>query len=107
MKWFIIGVNVLAAIAIVSLNAMAVAAHQTHAYSVYRELQERRVLVEHADYDVAARLRTIAAGGEYYSYLAHLGAFVCVINSIAVGFLCKRQPNKRDGANAQERVAHR
>ena len=53
-----------------SLVILNVAAHRTHAYSVCRELQEQRVLVERPDYDVQRRLRTIAAGGSYSSTIA-------------------------------------
>src|SRR2546427_10419423 len=92
MKWFFIILNVLAAIAFEFLGGMAVAAHRTHSYSVYRELQDRHVLVERADYDVEQRLRTIAAGGSYYLWLSHLGAGACLVNAVIIGVLCRRSP---------------
>ncbi len=79
-----------AAVALVVLGSMAVAAHRTHAYSVYRELQEQRVLVERPDYDVQRRLRTIAAGGTYSSAIAWLGAGVCLVNAAAIGLYVRR-----------------
>ena len=91
MKWTLIIANVVAAVALVVLGSMAVAAHRTHAYSVYRELQEQRVLVERPDYDVQRRLRTIAAGGSYSSTIAWLGAGACLVNAAAIGF-CFRRP---------------
>ena len=72
------------------LGSLVVAAHRTHAYSVYHELQEQRVLVERPDYDIQRRLRTIAAGGSYSSAIAWLGAGACFANAVAIGFLFKR-----------------
>ena len=87
VKWFLVILNVVAAVALVLLGGFAVAAHRTHAYSVYRELQEQRVLVERPDYDVQRRVRTIAAGGSYSSTIAWFGAGACLANAIAIGFL--------------------
>ncbi len=89
--WTLIISNVVAAFALLFLGTMAVAAHRTHSYSIYRELQEQRVLVERADYDVQQRLRTIAAGGSYSSMIAWLGAGACLVNAAAIGF-CFRRP---------------
>ena len=91
MKWTFVILNVIASVALVLLGSLAVAAHRTHAYSVYRELQEQRVLVERPDYDVQRRLRTIAAGGSYSSTIAWLGAGACLANAVAIGF-CFRRP---------------
>ena len=90
MKWTLIIANVLAAVIFVILGSMAVAAHRAHAHSVYRELQEQRVLAERPDYDVERRLRTVAAGGSYSSSLAYLGAGACLANAIAIGFWFRR-----------------
>jgi hypothetical protein len=92
MRWIFITANVLAAIAFEFLGGMAVAAHRTHAYSTYHELQERHVLVERADYDVEQRLRTIAAGGSYYLWLSHLAASACIVNAVVIAVLCRRRP---------------
>jgi hypothetical protein len=83
--------NVIAAAVLVVLGNMAVAAHRTQAYSVYRELQEQHVLVERPDYDVQQRLRTIAAGGSYYSTIAWLGAGACLVNAVAIGFCFRKK----------------
>ena len=63
MKLTLVILNVVAAVALVLLGSFAVAAHRTHAYSVYRELKTQNVLVERPDYDVERRIRTVAAGG--------------------------------------------
>ncbi len=90
MKWTWVILNVVAAVALIFVGSMAVAAHRTHAYSVYHELQEQRVLVERPDYDVARSLRGIAAGGTYASSIAWLGATACLANAVAVGLLRAR-----------------
>ncbi|EEF62321.1 hypothetical protein Cflav_PD4956 [Pedosphaera parvula Ellin514] len=66
---------------------MAVAAHRSHAYSVYRELQSRHVLSEQPDYDVEKRLRTMANGGMYSLSIAKVGSGICIANALAIGFL--------------------
>jgi hypothetical protein len=91
MKLALVILNVVAAVALVFLGNLAVAAHRTHAYSVYRELQEQHVLAERPDYNVEKRLRTIAAGGTYSSSIAYLGAGACLANAVAFAFLWRRQ----------------
>jgi len=91
MKWGILALNLLAATCLVFLGAFAVAAHRTHAYSVYVELKQRNVLVERPDYDVERRLRTIADGGAYSSTIANVGAVICLANAAAIGFFWPRQ----------------
>ena len=90
MKWALVILNVIAAVALVFLGGFAVAAHRTHAYSVYVELKQQNVLVERPDYDVEKRLRTIAAAGTYSSTIASVAAGVCIANALAIGFLWKR-----------------
>lgn len=92
VKLTLVILNLVAAVALVLLGSFAVAAHRTHAYSVYRELKTQNVLVERSDYDVERRLRTIAAGGTYSSTIGWIGAGVCLANAVAIGFLWRR-PN--------------
>jgi hypothetical protein len=87
MKWILVIFNVIAAFALVVLGSAAVAAHRTHACSVYRELQDQHVLAERADYDIQKRLQTIAGGGSYSSTIAWAGAGICLLNAVAIGFL--------------------
>jgi len=93
MKWIAIVTNLLAAIAFEFLGGMAVAAHRSHAYSMYRELQDRHVLVERVDYDAQKRVGSIAAGGAYYLWLSHFAAGACIANSLAIAVLCRKRPN--------------
>ena len=90
MKWILVTLNLIAAVGLLLVGGFAVAAHRAHAYSVYRELQEQRVLVERPDYDVERRLRTIAAGGTYSSTIASIGAGLCLANAAAIGSLWRR-----------------
>jgi hypothetical protein len=87
MKKTLVILNVIAAVALVFLGSLAVAAHRTHAYSVYVELKQQNVLLERPDYDIERRLRTIAAGGTYSSSIAMLGAAACLVNALAIGFV--------------------
>jgi hypothetical protein len=85
MKWALITANVLAAAALIFLGYWAVSWHHMTGYSVYRELQERGVLRERADYSVEERVRTVGGGGANYFMLSLLGAGACLVNAIAIG----------------------
>jgi ABC-type Fe3+ transport system permease subunit len=89
MKRILIAINILATIALIYLGGMALSAHRTQAYSVYRELQMQHVLSERPDYDIRQRLRTIADGGIYSLWLAYLGAGVCMVNAVLIGWSLK------------------
>ena len=99
MRWTILIINLIAAVALQVLAGFATAAHRTHAYSVYRELVENRALVERPTktngdpFDVEARLRTIGSGG-YYSLLAHIGSAACVITGLVFFVTCG--PSRRN-----------
>jgi hypothetical protein len=101
MRWTILILNFLAAVAFVFLAAAATAAHRTHAFSTYRELEINHALVEKPTYtngqplDVEARLRSIGAGG-YYSVLGYLGAGACLLNGFV--FFFSHAPRRHDNA---------
>ena len=92
MRWTMLILNILAAVAFLFLAGFATAAHRTHAYSTYRELEINHALVTKPTYtdgkplDVEARLRGIAAGGGYYSVLAYCGAGACLLNGFVFFF---------------------
>jgi len=90
MKWTLVILNVLAAAVLVFLGVLAVAAHRTHALSVYTELKQQHLLAERPDYDIERRLSTIADGGSYSSSIADLAAAACLANAAAIGILWKR-----------------
>ena len=90
MKWLLIIANLAAAITLYFLGDVAVAAHRTHAYSVYQELKIQHVLAERPDYDVEKRLRTIADGGRYSLWIAEIGSGICLANAVAIGILFKK-----------------
>jgi hypothetical protein len=90
MKWSLIIANLAAAVALYFLGDVAVAAHRTHAYSVYHELQTQHVLNERPDYDVEKRLRTIADGGLYSLWIAEIGSGICVANAVAIWILLRK-----------------
>ncbi|MEK7413987.1 MAG: hypothetical protein AAB263_11790 [Planctomycetota bacterium] len=88
MRWTMLILNILAAVAFLLLSSLATAAQHAHAYSTFRELEMNHVLVEKPTYtdgeplNVEARLRTIGAGGDYYSVLGYLGAGACLLNGV-------------------------
>jgi hypothetical protein len=90
MKWLLIIANLAAALGLFLLGNLAVAAHRTHAFSVYEELKIQHVLVERSDYDVEQRLRTIADGGAYSLWIAEIGSVICLGNAISVGIFFKK-----------------
>jgi hypothetical protein len=94
MKRFLIIANVAAAAALYFLGNVAVAAHRTHAYSVYQELKMQHVLAERPDYDVEKRLRTIADGGMYSLWIAEIGSGICLVNAILIGVLFREKINR-------------
>ena len=91
MRWTMLILNILGAVAFVFLAAAATNAHRTHAYSTYRELEINHALIVKPTYtngeplDVEARLRTIGGGG-YYSMLGYLGATACLLNGLVFFF---------------------
>ena len=91
VKITLIIANLLAAVALYILGDFAVAAHRTHALSVYEELKSQHVLAERADYDIEKRLTTIADSGGYYLILSRVGVVVCLANAAAIGFVCRKQ----------------
>ena len=102
MRWTILILNILAALAFVFLAGAATAAHRTHAYSMYRELEIHHAIVEKPKYtsgeplDVEARLRAIGGGGRYYSLLGYLGAGACLLNGFV--FFFSHAPRRHDNA---------
>ena len=102
MRWTMLILNILAAVAFMFLAGFATAAHRTHAYSTYRELEINHALVEKPTYtdgkplDVEARLRSIAAGGGYYSVLAYCAAGACLLNGFV--FFFAHAPRRPDDA---------
>ena len=92
MRWTMLILNLLAAVAFVFLAAFAASAHRTHAYSTYRELEINHALVAKPTYtngeplNVEVRLRSIGGGGYYYSVLAYLGAGACLLNGVVFFF---------------------
>jgi hypothetical protein len=90
MKRFLVVANLIAAITLYFLGNLAVAAHHTHAYSVYQELKIQHVLAERPDYDVEKRLRTIADGGMYSLWIAEIACGICLANAVAIGIWFKK-----------------
>ena len=88
MRWTLLILNLLAAVALIFLSAYAVAAHRTHAFSTYRLLVNNHALVEQPTFtdgkpmDVERALRGVAAGGGYYTTLGYIGAGACVVNGL-------------------------
>ena len=89
MKLTLVIGNLVAPVLLFFLGCFAVAAHRTHGYSVYKELQANHVLVERGNYDVAHRIETVADGGKYSLWIAEIGSAFFVMNAAAVAFLFK------------------
>jgi hypothetical protein len=91
MRWTMLVLNIIGAIAFMMLAGLATVAHRTHAYSTYRELEVNGALVAKPTYkngealDVEARLRKIGGGG-YYSVFGYSGAAACLINGVVLFF---------------------
>jgi hypothetical protein len=56
MRWTMLVLNIIAAIAFMMLAGLATVAHRTHAYSTYRELEVNGALVAKPTYKKARRL---------------------------------------------------
>lgn len=91
MRWTILIVNVLAALALQILASLTETAQQNHASSVYRELLNSHAIVEQPIHtnaqpvDVGERLRSIAASG-HSSTLTNIGSVVCVFSGVIFFF---------------------
>lgn len=96
VRWTMLILNLLAAVAFVLVTSMLTAAHRTHASSIYRELVGNRALVDKPTYangeplDVEARIRGVGPARSL-SFLGYLGAFACVLNGF-VFFFSHRPP---------------
>jgi hypothetical protein len=92
MRWTMLILNLLAAMAIVFVASMLNAANRTHAYSTYRELIANRALVDKPAYtngeplDVEAGIRGVGPGRSL-AFLGYLGAGACLLNGFAFCFL--------------------
>ena len=101
MRRAIIILNVFAAIGLIFLSHTAIAAHRAHAFSVYCDLESNHALVQKPTnpdgkpIDVLAHLRSIAAGGSYYSMLGYLGAGACLLNGLS-WFFSRSDSRRRD-----------
>lgn len=99
MRWAMLVLNLLAAVAFVFAASMLAAAHRTHAYSTYRELVLNKALVERPTYtsgeplDVEARIRGVGPA-DSLSFLGYLGAGSCVLNGFV--FFFSRRPHLHD-----------
>jgi hypothetical protein len=91
MRWSILILNLLAAVAFVVIASMFTAAHRTHAYSTYRELVHHRALMEKPTYtdgqpyDVERRIANLGNGGAL-SFVGYLAAGACVLNGFVFFF---------------------
>ena len=101
MRWTMLILNLLAAVAFVVLASGFIAAHRTHAYSTYRELLANRALVDKPTYtngeplDVEARIRGVGPGRSL-SFLGYLAAGVCVLNGLV--FFFSHTPRRHENA---------
>jgi hypothetical protein len=101
MRWTMLILNLLAAVAFVFVASMLTAANRTHAYSTYRELVANRALVDKPTYtngeplDVEARIRGVGPGRSL-SFLGYLGAGACVLNGFA--FFFSHRPRRHENA---------
>ncbi|MGY8674366.1 MAG: hypothetical protein ACKVHO_17470 [Verrucomicrobiia bacterium] len=83
MRWFVFGINVIAAVAFLGLAEFAVTAHRTHAYSTLREFESRQVIgVPPEGYNVLAKMQQIGGGGSYYRIIGGLAATACFLNGL-------------------------
>lgn len=91
MRWVILILNLLAAVAFVSIASMFTSAHRTHARSTYFELVHHRVVVEKPTYrdgepyDVEKRILNLGNGGTAL-FLGYLAAGACVMNGFIFFF---------------------
>jgi hypothetical protein len=91
MRWTMLILNLLAAVAFGFAGWEFAAADRLHAYSIYRELVAHKALVDKPTYtngeplDVEARIRSVAAPGSL-SFLGYSGASACVLNGIVFFF---------------------
>ena len=101
MRWTMLILNLLAAVAFVFAASMLTAANRVHAYSTYRELVHNKALVDKPTYtsgeplDVEARIRGVGPHRSL-SFLGYLGASVCVLNGFA--FFFSLRPHRSETA---------
>jgi hypothetical protein len=106
MRWTVLILNLLAALALAFLACVASGIHATHAYSTYHGLVANNVIVEHPTdtagqpFDVELHLRRIGAADMWFSILGFGGAGACVINGLVFWFSRRNETPlaEQDGA---------
>ena len=99
MKWTIIILNLLAAVAFVALGSVAVSIHRVHSYSTYHEFVERGVVDDQKvktlsqsgeHYDVVKRMQAIGNAESWFSEISNFAALACLLNATAIYFLTRK-----------------
>lgn len=100
MRWTLLILNLLAAVSFVFLSSLAIGAHRTGAFSMYRQLVRNYALVERPTFtdgnpmDVERYIGFIGSDGDYYRVLGYCAAGVCVLNGLLFfSLLPRRQKN--------------
>jgi hypothetical protein len=103
MKWIIVSLNLVAAIAFVMFGSIAASIHHVHSYSMYREFVERGVIddqkiktISQSDehYDVVKRMQAIGNAESWFSEISDFAAATCLLNATAIYFLTKKTTNR-------------
>ena len=89
IKWVLISLNVISALVMIFFCHLDVKIHRFDADLTYRVFKAAGVLNEQPGFDIRQQLGEIGKGGKGALRLAWIGAIACLINAVAIGFLCK------------------
>ena len=103
MKWIIIILNLLAAIAFIALGSIAIGVHRVHSYSMYHEFVVKSVIDDQKvktlaqsdeHYDVVKRMQAIGNAESWFSTISNFAALACLLNATAIYFVTKKIANR-------------
>ena len=99
MKWTIISLNIIAAIAFLFLGSVAASIHQVHSYSMYREFVGQGVIDEQKvktlsqsseHYDVVKRMQAIGNVKNWFGNISNMAAVACLANATVIYFMVRK-----------------
>jgi len=97
VRWTVLILNLVAAVAFLCLALFFAAAHRAHAYSTYRyfvindAVVEGRKASDGKPVDIQRRIEGIGAVDVYYTFLGVSAAVACVANGFMFFFRCARR----------------
>jgi transcriptional regulator GlxA family with amidase domain len=96
VRWIVLVLNLIAAVAFLCLALVFASAHRAHAYSTYRYFVINNAVIEGQKssdgkpVDIQGRMEAIGTVDVYYTFLGVLAAAACTANGFVFFLRCAR-----------------